>query len=336
MKLSGPDATRFCASPTAGRRGALIYGEDAGQVDQRRIALTSALAGPNADAEMRVAAIAASDLRADPARLDAALRSHGFFAGPRVVAVIAATDGLAPVIATALAEAAQPDAFLIVTADRLTPKSPLRKLFEEARDAVAAPCYADPPTGDAIARLVRAGGAGDVEPAAAAALELAAMAMDAGAFRRLTEVVALHAGPGASVTLADVEACLGGLTSDADAAVDAMLTGRSAAMRLALARLAAQGGAPVTLCLAAARRVRDLYGVAALDGQAGQAAAMRLRPPQRRDQLVALARRWGPARLERALRLLLETDKALRGGSAAPPVALLERTMLRLASEAPR
>jgi len=63
---------------------------------------------------------------------------------------------------------------------------------------------------------------------------------------------------------------------------------------------------------------------------------MRIQPPSRRDRAAAQARRWGAARLERALQTLLETDAALRGGSNAPPAALLERALLRLASAAPR
>ncbi|PIY74241.1 MAG: DNA polymerase III subunit delta, partial [Rhodobacterales bacterium CG_4_10_14_0_8_um_filter_70_9] len=51
---------------------------------------------------------------------------------------------------------------------------------------------------------------------------------------------------------------------------------------------------------------------------------------------AAQARRWGAARLERALETLYEADAALRGGSNAPPAALLERALLRLANAAPR
>ncbi len=60
----------------------------------------------------------------------------------------------------------------------------------------------------------------------------------------------------------------------------------------------------------------------------------RLRAPGAADRAQALTRRWGAARLEQGLRLMLETDAGLRGGSAAPEHALMERALLRLAAMA--
>jgi DNA polymerase-3 subunit delta len=50
--------------------------------------------------------------------------------------------------------------------------------------------------------------------------------------------------------------------------------------------------------------------------------------------MAAQARGWGRGRLEEALAMLIETDLALRSTSRAPALALVERTLLRLAQRA--
>ncbi|RMF33729.1 MAG: DNA polymerase III subunit delta, partial [Alphaproteobacteria bacterium] len=42
-------------------------------------------------------------------------------------------------------------------------------------------------------------------------------------------------------------------------------------------------------------------------------------------------RGWGLAGLERALRILMQTDLTLRSGSAAPPEALVSRALIGIA-----
>ncbi len=108
MKLNAAEAARFCAAPKPGVAGALIYGADAGQVAERRDQLLTRLLGPDAEQEMRLTRLTGADLRADPAALDAALRAQGFFPGARAVLVTQATDGLAPALGAALADAAAP------------------------------------------------------------------------------------------------------------------------------------------------------------------------------------------------------------------------------------
>jgi DNA polymerase-3 subunit delta len=339
VKLSASDSARFCRSPGRERKGALLYGPDAELVALRRAMLVEALAGPEAAAEMRIDAMTAAELRADPARLDAALRARGFFDGPRVVTVIGASDGAVEIVAAALQDAATPASFLLVTADNLTPRSTLRRLFEERRDAVAAPCYDDAPGRlDVAGALAAAGVAQGAEPDAVEALEAAAGDLGAGAFMRLIETVALHASdrPG-PVTAADVLACAPlGAAAETDAAVDAALSGDIEAVRRELARLRSQGSTPVETCLAMARRIRLLHDIATLDRGAAAAALDRMKPAARREKAAAHLRRWNAARLERAIHALIETDAALRGGSAGPSAALLERTLMRLAAEGDR
>ena len=84
--------------------------------------------------------------------------------------------------------------------------------------------------------------------------------------------------------------------------------------------------------------------MAAPDSRRGDAAAAdpggpgagvaRLRPPlygPRRDALVRQAQSWGLHKLEDALHLLTDTDLSLRSSARAPQMAVMERTLIRLA-----
>jgi DNA polymerase-3 subunit delta len=82
------------------------------------------------------------------------------------------------------------------------------------------------------------------------------------------------------------------------------------------------------------RHFRVLYTVASDPGGAGQGIG-KLRPPvfgPRRDRILRQAQAWGARKLETALGILTDTDLALRSaGQRAPAMALVERSLIRLA-----
>ena len=93
---------------------------------------------------------------------------------------------------------------------------------------------------------------------------------------------------------------------DVDEVLDVVTTGQADKLGPLLRNLAAQGVAPVTLCIGAMRHFRRLHSVAS-DPGGPAAGAGRLRPPvfgPRRDKIVRQAGGWGRDRLERALTVL--------------------------------
>jgi DNA polymerase-3 subunit delta len=335
MKLAGAAAARFLARPDADRAGVLLHGADAMRVALKRQDLVAALIGPEGEAEMRLARIAAADLRKDPAALQDAIRAQGFFPGPRVAFVEDAGDALAPLLATALADWRRGDAALVVTAAALGARSPLRKLFEERADSVAIGIYDDPPSRDEILSVLAAAGLTRVGPAAEADLVALATALDPGDFRQTVEKLALYMfGETAAVTPADIAACAPAtIEAEVDDLMDIVADGRSAEFGAMMQRISGQGVAPVTLAIAAMRHFRMLYSAKAAPGGPASGLA-RMRPPvfgPRKDRLLRQAQAWSAPRLEEALRHLLETDLALRSSSRAPAAAVIERALLRLA-----
>ena len=100
-----------------------------------------------------------------------------------------------------------------------------------------------------------------------------------------------------------------------------------------MARLKAQGVAPVALCIQAMRHFRTLH-TAASDPGGAAAGVARMRPPvfgPRRDRMVRQAQNWGAHKLDTAIALLTDTDLTLRSASQnAPAMALVERMLIRL------
>lgn len=333
MKLSPRDAPGFFSKPDTGAAGVLIFGADAMRVALKRQELIAKLIGPEGEAEMRLTRIAAADLRKDPAQLTDAIKAQGFFPGPRVAFVEDATDGLAKILIAAMADWAEGDATLVVTAGNLTPRSALRKHFESHRKSYAAGIYDDPPTRAEIEAALTQAGLAQVSPEAMTEIGALSRALDPGDFRQTIEKLALYKlSDPTAVTPEDLDACAPASTeAETDAVLHAAAEGQPGALGPLLARLEAQGILPVTLCIAATRHFRTLHA-AASDPEGPAKAMARARVHfKSRDRMIRQAQTWGSPRLEQALRLLVDTDLQLRSAAPTPNTALIERALIRLA-----
>jgi DNA polymerase-3 subunit delta len=318
--------------------GALLHGPDAGLLALRRRELVSALTGGD---DLRLTRLDPAAALKDPAGIDAALRARGVFPGRRVVLIEGARDSLAGALTPVLPAIGPEDAFLVVTAEGLTARSALRRLFEQGAGLAALGLYPDPPDSAGLARMLEAAGlTTGLTAEAAEALGALAAQTGPGVLAQLTEKIALYA-LGRETPLG-LEELMPLLPSAADSELDRLVTvvaeGRPEAVGPMIARLSAAGTGPVGMLIAAGRHFRQLLAVAvAPDGI--EAGLKRLRPPAfgtRRSGLAAQARRWGPARLETANRLLFQTDRSLRAPGDRPDRALVERCLIRLAMMAAR
>ena len=338
MKLNPRDLARLIAKPDPNLAGVLIFGQDAMRVSLKRQELVAAIVGPQGEAEMRLERIQATELRRGPTVVDM-LTAQGFFPGPRVVLIEGANDTHADAILPALKDWREGDAHLVVTAGALKASSKLRKGFEGAKAAGAAAIYDDPPTREEIeSALAQAG----LQPGADALRDLVALsrALDPGDFRQMLEKLALYKhGDATPLSVADVAAIAPASTEAAvDDLLHAVAEGQAAQIGPLLTRLQAQGVAAVTLAIMAMRHFRSLHAISS-DAGGPSAGIQRLRPPvfgPRRDRLLGQAQRWGLARLERALSELIDADLTLRSASNAPSMAVMERTLIRLAMLARR
>jgi DNA polymerase-3 subunit delta len=333
MKLSSRDAAAYLARPDPPKPGLLIHGEDPMRVALKRQEVILAMIGPEGEAEMRLARHDAADARKDPALIPDALRASGFFPGPRAVLVEGATDGLTEILAAALDDWREGDACLVVTAGQLPATSKLRKLFESRADAWAAAIYDDPPSRAEIESVLRKAGAGEITREAMGEIEALSRALDPGDFRQTVEKLALYKrGDPAPVTPADVAAVAPTSTeADLDEVIDIVAEARAAEIGPLLRRLEAQGATAVGLCIAATRHFRTLHAAAA-DPEGPAKALARARVPfRRKDRMTRQAQTWGAVKAGEALHLLTDADLTLRSSARVPDMALMERTLIRLA-----
>lgn len=336
MKLTGRDAARFLARPDPGVAGVLLFGPGAMRVALKRAALVEALIGPDGAAEMRLARLPGADLRRDPAAVSDAMRASGFFPGPRAVLVEDAGDAAAPALRAALDDWRPGDATLVVAAGNLGPGSALRKAFEAARTAAAIGVYAEPPGRGEIEAALAAHGlaAGAIDRDAFAEIEALAQALDPGDFAQFVQKLALYKhGDPAPLAPVDVAACAPPPEAEVDEVVALAAEGAAGPLAVAFRTLAARGGSPTGLTIAAGRHFRALHAAAtAADGP--EAALSRARPPvfgPRRARMAAQARALGEGELEKALTLIVEAELALRSSRPLPAQALVERLFVRLA-----
>ncbi|MGB5836012.1 MAG: DNA polymerase III subunit delta [Albidovulum sp.] len=334
MKLSGAAATRYFSRPEANRAGLLIFGADAMRVALKRQEVIAALIGPEGEAEMRLTRIQGGELRKDPARVDDALKAQGFFPGPRVAFVEEASDGIAPVLKSALADWQPGDAMLVVTAGSLTKASALKKAFEEHPNAYAAGIYDDPPSRDEIEATLAKAGLKQIGADQMADLLALARDLDPGDFRQTVEKIALFKfGDDSPLSSEDIMCCAPAtIEAEVDDVLHAVAEARSADIGPLMRRLEGQGVNPVTLSIQAMRHFRTLHAAAAAPGGAAEGIA-RMRPPvfgPRRDRMLKQVQGWGMQRLEAALGILTDTDLTLRSTSRAPARAVMERALIRL------
>jgi DNA polymerase-3 subunit delta len=335
MKLSSGDANNYFARPDPKRTGILIYGADAMRVALKRQQLIAALVGPLGDEEMRLSRIPASDLRKDATILLDVVKSQGFFPGARAAFVEGAADGLAPTISNALNDWRDGDAQIIVTAGALTARSALRKLFETHNNAYAVGIYDEPPSRQEIEAELAKAGLSAIDPDAMQDIVTFSRILDPGDFRQTIEKLALYKiGDATPVSGDDVLSCAPSTTEAAlDDVLNCVAESRDGEIGPIMQKLVGQGVQAVGLCIGATRHFRTLHAAAA--DPAGAAAGIgRARPPvfgPRRDRMVRQAQAWGVRKLELALQMLTETDLSLRSTARAPQMAVMERTLIRLA-----
>ncbi len=340
MKLAGAKATAFFANPDKSCAGLLIFGMDAEKINTRRQEVTQALVGKDAMDEMRLTRLAAGEVRKDPALVLDAVKAQGFFPGPRAVVVEGAGDGLTGLFAGAVADWAQGDAYLIVTAGSLNARSKLRKVFEAPQNFYTIGIYDDPTRPEEVDRMLSDAGLLNVSPEAKKYLLALARDLGLGDYKQVLIKLSLyklkHDNP---VEIADVEACAPvALDADIDDVLHMVAEARSGEVGPTLNRLAGQGVNATALCIGATRHFRMLHS-AACDPQGPDVGFSRARPPvfgPRKDRLVRQARGWGGARLEKALQELMDTDLILRSSRPVPAMAVVERAFIRLAMMRPK
>ncbi|HEY0281424.1 MAG TPA: DNA polymerase III subunit delta, partial [Rhizomicrobium sp.] len=335
MIVKASDADRTAKNPPRGLVAALVFGPDSGLIRERAETLLKTVVDDLAD-PFRVSDLDEQTLANDPARLFDEAASISMLGGRRVVRVRGAGNGLAKLFESFLAEPAG-DALVVVESGDLAKGAALRRLFEEADNAAAIPCYADSARdlSDVVRDALRAEGIAIAPDALADAVSR--LGSDRGVTRRELEKLILYARGRKQVTLEDVRAIMG---DEAEArieeACDAAGTGDFVRLDLALERLWTADTAPVAVLRQAMSHFQRLLlvGAESLRGESVDGAMRKLRPPvhfSRAASFKAQAQKWNEAKLFEALDLLLETE-ALCKTTGVPAEAVCGRALFNVAA----
>jgi DNA polymerase III subunit delta len=334
-KLASARIDGFLKSPDANCRGALVYGPDAGRVRERAAMLARAICDDPRD-PFRTAELTPAALAGDPDRLTAEVGQVTMFGGRRLVRVREAGDTIGTLFQHFLKAPLPGDGFVLVEAGDLAARSSLRRAFEVADNAVTIACYADTPRD--LQNLVReVMAAHGIRIAGDATVYLAdRLGGDRGLSRQELEKLALYAGDGGNVSLADAMASVGDSAAlEMDDAVLAAAEGDIARLERALDRLFAEGESAISLLRAAQRHLTRLHLLAAsvAAGSSVEEALRGVRPPlffKMADRVRGQLSYWPVRRSRAALALLFEAEiKAKRSGP--PPESVCRDALLRIA-----
>jgi DNA polymerase-3 subunit delta len=311
----------------------LVYGPDAGLVAERAAALAQIFA-QRGEGQAEIIRLDDRDLGEDPARLEVELRTVPMFSGRSVIRITAGQRLDVPALKALLATEFENS--LIVEAGNLRPDSGLRKLFEAHKTAAALPCYADD---RALAALIDAelAGAGLGIDRETRDYLMTRLGADQALSRSEVIKLALYAQGAGRVSHEDVAAIVGDAAETAlENFVYATSGGDAKAALSELQRLAAAGTDRSSALSALGRHFTQLHRVAsAASGGASleqSVKSLRPRPHFKREPLfLAHCKRWGAARLARALPSIQE---AVRRTRRTPELegAFAERLVLALAS----
>ncbi len=335
MKIEPRRIELFLTAPEPTFRACLIYGPDRGLVAERAARLARAIVTDPTDA-FRVAALSAETLLAEPPRLHDEAAQLSLMGGRRLVYVSEAGDAVGALFARYLADPPAGDGFVVVEGGDLKPRSSLRRAFESAKNAAAIACHLDGPR--EIESLVR-------EVARAHRLSLApdavpylvsSLGSDRALSRQELEKLALYAGDGGAVTLAEAVALVG---NSADLSLgDAILAaaeGNPTGCERALGRALAEGESPIRILRAAQRHFTLLHRTAARldEGADAEAAIAAIRPPlffKLKDSFRRQLRLWPARRAAAAVAALVEAERQAKS-AGMPGETLCRAALLRIA-----
>lgn len=323
-------------------RVVLIYGPDHGLVSERSKVFAGST-GLQLDDPFAVLKLDASDLTGDTSRLVDEARTISMFGGKRLIWLRGATSdkALADAIKV-LCEEPPVDAFVLIEAGDLKKGATLRRVVEQAPQAMALPCYPDNTrTIDELIdeELSKADLAISLE---ARQMLKASLGGDRIASRNEIEKLALYCRGKLQIEPDDVSLSVGDVAAQSqDAITDAVLTGNTRNYETAFSRFIASGSNPQLVFFAMVRQLQLLQQMRhRLDHSGSNAASIvaSAKPPvffARRKTVEGALVRWRSELIARALARLQEATFKSRA-NADLASSICRQTLLALCLEAAR
>lgn len=342
MKLTAARIEAFLRRPDPAVFAVLIYGPDQGLVRERAQALVRSVV-KDPDDPFTVVGFTSEGLKSDPSALADQARSLSLLGDRQVLRVRGATELAVPACKLLLG-LDRAEALVVLEAGDLNPRSALRRLFEDGRNAAALPCYRE--SGNELAASIRSLLSERNLRPEEGVIDLLTrhLGADRGLTRQEVDKLALYAGapeegPPVAVTLEDVAAAIGdSAVLGLDDLAEAVGLGDTERIERVLPKLFGEGVNPVAVVrslqnhiarLARLRSARDKGDPIdrAIDG---------LRPPVHFRLKPGLRRQvelWPAPALARALSDLIQAEIGCKS-TGLPAETLVSRVIWQLALRA--
>ena len=337
MIVKNHEADRYVASPPKGLMLALVYGPDAGLVQERAEKLLKTVA-PDLTDPFNVADLSEATLLADPARLADEAAAISMMGGRRVVRVRGGGNDLAEIFESFMDDS-KGDALVVIEAGDLAKTSALRKIFDGHKSAAAIQCYPDSvrDLGDVVRDALRAEGLSIAPDALEDAVSR--LGSDRGVTRREIEKLLLYMHGKKQVALEDIRAVMGDeAEARSESACDAAAGGDLVKLDRELERLWVSDVAPAQVLRSAMGYFQRLVQAreSANRGETIDNVMKRLRPPvhfSRSQAFKNQAQRWNTDKLGEALDMLLDAESLTRT-TGVPAEAVTGRVLMNIAAMA--
>ena len=335
MIVKNHEADRYVTAPPKGLMLALVYGPDAGLVQERAEKLLKTVA-PDLTDPFNVADLNEAALLGDPARLADEVAAISMMGGRRVVRIRGAGNDLAELFESFM-DHHKGDALVVIEAGDLAKTSALRKIFDGHKSAAAIQCYPDSARdlGDVVRDALRAEGLSIAPDALEDAVSR--LGSDRGVTRREIEKLLLYMHGKKQVGIEDVRAVMGDeAEARSESACDAAAGGDLAKLDRELERLWVSDTQPAQVIRSAMGHFQKLLQAreSTSRGEALDTVMKRLRPPvhfSRQAGFKAQAQRWNSDKLGEALDMLLEAEVLTRT-TGVPAEAVTGRTLMNIAA----
>jgi len=330
------DVDRYMANPDPGKPIILVYGPDAGLVQERADTLIRTFVDDPRDPFQSVR-LEGDELAGEPTRLVEEASTVPLFGGRRAIWVKAGSRNFTPAV-EALLGLTSPTTRVVIQAGNLRGSAPLRTACERAKTAVTLPCYADEE--NALLRLIdtemRENGLA-LSPDARAAL-VPLLGGDRLSSRHELRKLALFAHGRSRVELEDIRAVVSDASKlEVDELVDAAFAGDANELEIQLGKARIAGTSAGTIMTTALRQVGQLHRARlAVDNGAPPDEAAKTVAPfgfSRQNAIARMLRVWTSARLLRAMAQLADAALETRRQSDMAAV-IAHRALLALAVNA--
>lgn len=332
MKLTSKQIPAHLKAPAKDCWATLIYGPDEGQVREYARDIAKAVV-PDPNDPFTVVELSEESLKEESARLNDELFALSMLGGQRLVRLNASGEAAAKILAEIYDAGTQPEAYLLVTAGELTPRSGMRALFERHAKLAALPCYKD--EAYQIDALI-----GQKLREANIRAEREAMhylAANLGADRRVTlselDKIVLYCGEGGQLALDDAIDLVGNSAElTLDDLCNALADGNIRGVDRIMQKLMRENTQPIQILRALQRYFLRLHLMASdmrQHGKSAEQAINEVKPKVFFKQVPVLRRQlelWKQPMLERALLMLTKAEQASKETGSSPEAQLQHYT----------